>query len=143
MQNKRLLLPALLLIAIVFTGCEGKEGPTGPRGPEGPPGPNTLICFGTINGITPSVTSSWPDEVTVAVAAVGVGIWDVTLTGTFPAETGILLTSMADSNAARTITGIIISWSTTTIVFRVGVWDANADAWVNAAFSFALLDQTV
>ena len=141
MQNKRLLLPAVLLIAIVFAGCEGKEGPTGPRGPEGPPGPNTLICFGTINGSTPSVTSSWPDEVTVAVAAVDVGIWDVTLTGTFPAETGTLLTSMADTHLGRTISGWISSWSTTTIVLRVSILHNNT--WVNGTFSFALLGPTV
>jgi len=144
MLARTLQLLAVLLCVIALAGCEGDQGPVGPAGPAGPvgpPGPSVVLCFGQINGeVDPAeVVSSWPSDVTVEVADSGTGIWNVTLTGTFPSTQGTVLTTNVDSNAARSLTGYITSWSTTTIVFRVGIWNILASEFINGEFSFIIL----
>ncbi|MBN2184852.1 MAG: hypothetical protein JW746_05950 [Candidatus Krumholzibacteriota bacterium] len=133
-------LLALLFLVVAMVGCEGAEGPAGAVGPEGPPGPSVVLCMGEINcESTPTVVSSWPSDVTIAIS--GSGIYDITLTGTFPETEGILLTSNVDSNAARSIASYITSWSTTTIVFRIGIWNILSDVFVDGEFSFIILGE--
>lgn len=138
-------LLVVLLCVVALVGCEGDEGPAGPAGsvgPEGPPGPSVILCMGEINGVAnpAAVISSWPSDVTIAVADVATGgIWDVTLTGTFPSTQGTILTTNVGGNAARSITGYIWNWSTTTIVFRVGFWNILASEFIDGEFSFVVL----
>lgn len=134
-------LLAVLLCVVALVGCEGDQGPAGPAGPAGPPGPSVVLCFGEINGeVDPAdVVSSWPSDVTVEVVDSGTGIWNVTLTGTFPSTQGTVLTTNVDSNAARSLTGYITSWSTTTIVFRVGIWNILNSVFIDGKFSFVVL----
>ena len=135
-----LLLAALILVA-ALSGCEGEQGPAGPTGPEGPPGPSVVFCFGTINqGV---VESSWPSDVTITIAPVATGIWDVTLTGTFPASAGSVLTTVADNFATRSVTGYISSWSDTTIVFRVGICDILGSQFITGRFSFVVMAEEI
>lgn len=134
-------LLTVLLCVVALAGCEGDEGPVGPTGPTGPPGPSVVICFGEINGeVDPAdVVYSWPSDVMVSVVDSGTGIWNVTLTGTFPSTQGTVLTTNVDTNVARSLTGYITSWSTTTIAFRVGIWNIPSSVFINGEFSFIIL----
>ena len=143
MFAKTFKLLAVLFCVVAMVGCEGEQGPAGAVGPEGPPGPSVVICMGEINGEVnpPTVVSSYPSEVTVTPADVVTGIWDVTLTGTFPSTEGTVLTTNVDTYASRSLTGYITSWSTTSIVFRVGIWNTLGDAFVIGEFSFVVLGE--
>ena len=149
MLTRPLPLLAALLTIVSLVGCEGDTGPMGPPGPIGPtgqngqPGPSVALFFAVIDGtVDPAgVTSSWPSDVTIAVADAGTGIWDVTLTGTFPAAQGTVLSTMADASAARSLTTLMTSWDTTTIVFRVGVWNVIDSMFIDARLSFVVLGE--
>lgn len=131
-------LLAVLLCVVALAGCEGDEGPTGPAGP---PGPSVVVCFGEIDGYAnpAGVVYSWPADVIVSVVDIVTGIWDVTLTGAFPTTEGTILTTVTDNYASRAITSYITSWSTTSITFRVGIWNTYDSAFTDGQFSFVIL----
>lgn len=152
MFTKTFTMLVMLLLVIAAVGCEGDTGPAGPAGPAGgdgqdgqvgPPGPSVIISFGEIDGRPnpPVVTSSWPSAVTVTLADINTGIWDVTLAGSFPSTQGIVYASSADISADATITAFISSWTTTQIVFRVGAWAALSDAFEDNEFTFVVLGE--
>jgi len=147
-----LLVFVMLLCVIALVGCEGDTGPAGPAGPagsqgaageDGLPGPAVILAFGHLDGDVDPVTvlSFWPADVTVTVADIGTGLWDVTLTGTFPSTQGTVLGSNSDSSIDTALTAIIQSWSSTEIVFRVGAWSILGSAREDIEFSFVVLGE--
>jgi hypothetical protein len=152
MLAKTFTMLVTLLLVIAAVGCEGDAGPAGPAGPAGqdgqdgqvgPPGPSVIIAFAEIDGQPnpPVVTSSWPSAVTVTVADINTGIWDVTLAGSFPSTQGIAYASCSDISADATLTAYITSWTTTQIVFRVGAWATLSDAFEDNEFTFVVLGE--
>jgi hypothetical protein len=144
MLSKSFKILTLLFVIAAIAGCEGEQGPAGPRGPAGPAGPSMVLCTGEIDasGDPVEVVTSWPDDVDVSVAIQQAGIWNVTLTGDFPATQGTILTTNVDSNAGRSLTGYITSWSETTITFRVGIWHIINSEFTNGEFSFVVMAVT-
>ena len=149
MLVRTLQLLAVILFIVALVGCEGDEGPMGPAGPpgqdgqDGPPGPSVILAFITFDGNQdPAVVlNSWPSGITVTIVDAATGIWDVTVDGSFPSTQGTIIFSMADTNAARSISGFITSWSTTQITFRCGVWNITSDAFQDAVISFVILGE--
>lgn len=151
MLSRAIKVFILIICLSAFLGCEGEQGPAGPEGPEGPEGPpgptgpigpEMVLCYGEINGEAnpASVLSIWPDGLTVSVSdQAAAGIWNVELTGTFPSTQGSILTTNIDSNAGRSMTGYITSWSTTTITFTVGIWNVITSEFIDGQFSFLIL----
>ena len=73
----------------------------------------------------------------------GRGTFVITVTGSFPAATGILMVSIAsnqDTDPNEFIAGTIDSWTTTEIVFTVLTVREDLSPW-NEDFSFMLLGQ--
>jgi len=134
MRSRISVALSVFLLVTVIAGCEGERGPVGPAGPAGP---SIVICYGTISSGT--VESSWPADVTVSVTAAATGIWDVTLTGAFPETEGMVMTTLADGNAARSMTSFPSSWSSTTIVFRAGIWNVVDSIFIDGRFSFVVM----
>jgi hypothetical protein len=144
MTARTVHLLVVLFCLVAFVGCEGDPGPTGPAGPtgpQGPSGPSMVLCIAEIDGSPDPgvVVSSWPADVTIAVADQAEGIWNITMTGTFPATEGTVVATVSDSNAGRSITSYITGWSTTEISIRVGTWNVIGGAFLDTDFSFMVL----
>ncbi len=144
-----------LFLVIAVVGCEGDTGPAGPSGaagqdgadgptgPVGPSGPSTILAFGDIDDDGPTVLSSGPSGTTVSVTTAGLGDFTVTLDGTFPSTTGVLIVSPAsDVNPFDNCfpTGQIQTWTTTQIVIRVRYYCTN-NIYINDEFSFVVLGE--
>ena len=141
-----------LFLVVAIVGCEGETGPAGPAGTagqdgqdgqDGQPGPAVILAFGVIDGNfnPPVVNLSWPSAVTVTINDISTGMWAVTLAGTFPNTQGALLVSNTQSNAARSMTGFITTWSSTQIVFRVAAFDVVIGRFEDIVFSYVVLGE--
>ena len=145
MLARTVQLLAVLFCLVAFVGCEGDQGPAGPAGPtgpEGPAGPSAVLCIAEIDGDPDPgvVVSSWPADVSISVADQSEGIWNITMTGTFPATEGSVMATVSDSDAGNCITAYIVSWSATEIVIRVGTWYTySTPAFTDRDFVFMIL----
>ncbi|UCG52650.1 MAG: hypothetical protein JSW58_03620 [Candidatus Latescibacterota bacterium] len=141
----RVLQVFLVLLCITaLVGCEGDTGPAGPQGPVGPPGPSTILGYGDIDEIGPTVLSSGPSGTTVSVVKNGTGDYTVTLTGTFPSTTGVLIVSPSSDGDPFDdcfVTGTITSWSTTQIDLWIRYFCHNIGTYVDEEFSFVVLGE--
>ena len=144
MLARTVRLLAVLFLMVAFVGCEGDQGPAGPAGatgPQGPAGPSAVLCIAEIDGDPdPGVlVSSWPAGVSISVADQAEGIWNITITGTFPATEGSVMGTVSDTNGANCITAYITSWSSTQITIRVGTWFTATPAFTDRDFTFMIL----
>lgn len=134
----------VLLCVVAFVGCEGETGPAGPSGatgPPGPPGPVTLLAYADIDE-DGTVLSSGPSGVTVSVVNTGAGVYEVTVSGTFPSTPGVLLTTTSSSFSPFVdciSAGHNMTWGAAQITFDVTVYCTAITALLNGEFSFAIM----
>ena len=154
MFTRALQLLLVLLCIIAFVGCEGEVGPAGPAGatggtgPPGQDGDNVVLVYadmdvitGVDNGVVP--LGSGPVGVIVTGTFVSTGNYDVTITGSFPANTGVLMVSVASDQLTLAnvfIAASITSWSTTQIDITVDIRDS-AGVVNDEDFSFVILGE--
>ncbi len=147
MLSRTVRLIFAVTLVFVLIGCEGEQGPAGPtglQGDQGDPGPGYLLAYADVDmggtGARP-ILSSGPPEVTVAANSTGDGLADVTFTGTFPVETGVVLVSISSDQATEAdcfLAAEITSWTTTQIVVHVEIYDAGASVFWDEDFSIVV-----
>ncbi len=127
MSTKLIRMFMVFFCIVCLIGCEGAEGPAGPAGPAGDPGPNIILAYGDIDigtELPHNVISSGPEGVTISVETVELGVYKVTVDGTFPTTQGTLFVSSSSAMGVTdsAVCGSIVSWSTTRIVFDLRMY---------------------
>jgi len=148
------------VLALAAAGCTGDAGPMGPAGAagaagvagaagaDGADGTASIVAFGDIDyktgvpdlvlsfGPTPRVTGVSVDD------SAGAGHTVVTVVGSFPASTGVLIVSTSSQQNVReeiNTTGSIDSWTTSEIKFTVETLNTDTSSFSGEDFSFVLL----
>ena len=141
--------PAGATGAAGVAGAAGADGAAGAAGADGADGTASIVAFGDVDyrpgpipdtvlsfGPTPRVTGVSVDD------SAGAGQTVVTVKGSFPASTGVLIVSTSSQQNVReeiNTTGSIDSWTTSEIEFTVETIDTDTGLFSGEDFSFVLL----